>query len=73
VAYFVPKGNTNYWSAGFGYRESKWYIDLAVINKTYVERFYPYNYKKLDKTRRIDPGKVSTTNFNIVATLGFRF
>jgi hypothetical protein len=73
VAYLVPKGNANYWSAGFGYREGRWYIDLAVINKTYSERFYPYNYKKLDTTRRIDPGKVNTTNFNIVTTLGFRF
>jgi len=73
VAYFTPRGNTNYWSAGIGYRESKWFIDLAVINKTYSERFYPYNYSKLDASRQENPGKVTTSNFNIVATLGFRF
>lgn len=73
VEYFVPKGNTNYWSAGIGYRESRWFLDLAVINKTYTEKFYPYNYKKLNPAIADSPGTVKTSDLNLVATLGFKF
>jgi hypothetical protein len=71
--YFVQNGNTNYLTAGVGYRESNWYIDLALINKTYSEKFYPYNYGKLDASYATIPGNVNTSNLSIVTTLGFRF
>ena len=73
VDYFVPNGNTQYYTAGIGYRETNWYFDIAFLNKRYSQKFYPYNYSKLDATRAGEPGKVTTLNYNFVATLGFRF
>lgn len=73
VDYFVPNGNTQYYTAGIGYRETNWYFDIAFLNKRYSQKFYPYNYSKLDATRVGEPGKVTTLNYNFIATLGFRF
>ena len=73
VEYFVPSGNTQYLTAGLGYRESKWYIDLAVINKVYNEKFYAYNSRKLAPNRANVAGMVTTSNINVIATIGLRF
>lgn len=73
VEYFVPNGNTQYLTAGLGYRESNWYIDLAVINKVYDEKFYAYNSNKLVPNRANVAGIVTTSNINIIGTIGLRF
>lgn len=73
VEYFVPSGNTQYLTAGLGYRESNWYIDLAVMNKVYVEKFYAYNSSKLAPGRANVAGMVSTSNINVIGTIGLRF
>ena len=73
LAYTVQNGNTNYLTAGVGYRESNWYIDVAFMNKTYSENFYAYNYRKLHSDFASVPGKISTSNMSVLATIGFRF
>lgn len=73
VEYFVPSGNTQYLTAGLGYRESNWYIDLAVMNKVYDEKFYAYNSSKLAPGRANVAGMVTTSNINVIGTIGLRF
>ncbi len=73
VEYFVPSGNTQYLTAGLGYRESNWYIDLAVMNKVYDEKFYAYNSGKLAPGRANVAGMVTTSNINVIGTIGLRF
>ncbi len=73
VEYFVPSGNTQFLTAGLGYRESNWYVDLAVMNKVYDEKFYAYNSSKLAANRANVPGNVTTSNINIIGTIGLRF
>ena len=64
--YFRHKG-TNYFTAGFGYRGSAWYFDAAFVNKNLTEDFVPYNM--LDS----NPAKLTTRNYDVVATIGLRF
>lgn len=71
--YFVQNGGTQYFSAGIGYRENNWYIDFAFLNKIYNTKFYPYNYNKLNSNRATEAGRISVSNINLIATLGFRF
>ena len=68
---FYRNNNTNYFSAGFGYREASWYIDCAYMNKILDESFYPYNSNKL--AYAVNPAKVITSTNNIVVTLGLKF
>lgn len=71
--YFVHKG-TEYLTAGIGYREAKWYFDLAVMNKIYKETFYAYNSNIIaNENLRGKSANITTTNFSVVATLGFKF
>ena len=59
-------------TAGLGYRENNWYIDVAVMKKTIYEKFYPYNTGKLNSAYAIAPATVNTSNLSIFATIGFR-
>jgi hypothetical protein len=68
---FFKNNSTNYFSAGFGYREANWYIDCAYMNKMLNESFYPYNSNQLDLA--VNPAKVTTNTNNLVVTLGLKF
>jgi len=68
---FYRNNNTNYFSAGFGYRESNWFIDCAYMNKILNESFYPYNSNNLADA--VQPAKIITSTNNIVVTLGLKF
>lgn len=70
--YFIHN-RTDYFTAGMGYREAGWYIDLAYMNKALNETFYAYNSTILATNLKVNPATVKTTNNNIVMTLGFRF
>lgn len=77
TSYFLHN-STNYLTAGFGYRESNWFIDFAFVNKTINETFYPYNTNNLVKDYQnnnlaVNPAKVITNNTNAVVTLGLKF
>jgi hypothetical protein len=68
--YFINNG-TNYITAGIGYHQDNWYLDLAYMNKTLSETFYPYNSNNL--TYKVNPASVSTNTNNLAVTIGFRF
>lgn len=73
--YFL-NNSTNYLSAGFGYREANWFIDLAYMNKIMDESFYPYNTNKIAESNpslAVSPASVITTNSNIIVTVGLKF
>lgn len=73
---FFQHNSTNYLTAGFGYRESGWFIDFAYMNKIVDETFYPYNTSSIAETNpnlAVNPAKLSTKNNNIVVTLGLKF
>ena len=70
--YFIHN-RTDYFTAGLGYREAGWYIDLAYMNKSLNETFYAYNSAILAADYKVNPATVKTTNNNIVITLGLRF
>ena len=70
VAYFL-NNNTNFYTAGIGYRQAGWYIDFAYINKFVDETFYPYNSNNL--AIRVIPADVQTTSNNFVFTVGLKF
>lgn len=71
VEYFIHN-STSYLTAGVGYRESNWYIDLAMMNKMVNESFSPYNSKKLASNLHVNPASLTNLNLNIVATIGFK-
>lgn len=64
--YYIHKG-TSYFTAGLGYRGNSWYIDGAFVNKNLSEDFMPYN------STNFSPAKVTTRNYDVVATIGFKF
>lgn len=64
--YFRHKG-TSYFTAGLGYRGNYWYFDAAFVNKNLQEEFMPYNLAY------VSPAKVATHNYDVVATIGFKF
>ena len=68
--YFLHN-STNYMTAGFGYRESSWFLDVAFVNKIVDQSFYPYNSNKLSVA--VQPASVITTNNNVLVSLGFKF
>jgi hypothetical protein len=70
--YFVKKGAT-YITGGLGYRESNWYVDFAVIHKTFEESFNPYNSKNLMSQFQIPSAKLTNTNLSFNATVGLKF
>ncbi|MEA4936203.1 MAG: outer membrane protein transport protein [Paludibacter sp.] len=71
VEYFI-QNSTSYLTAGVGYRESKWYVDLAIMNKMVNEKFSPYNSRKLGSNLQVNPASINNFNFNVVATIGFK-
>ncbi len=73
VDYLVQEGNSRYFTGGAGYRGRNWYVDLALINKVYSQKFYPYNNQSLDSNSNYAPANIRHNNFNVIATLGFRF
>lgn len=70
--YFVHN-KTDYFTAGIGYREAAWYIDMAYVNKLTDETFYAYNSSLLADGFKVNPATVKTTNSNIVISVGLRF
>ena len=68
--YFLHN-STNYFTAGFGYRESNWFVDVAFVNKIVDQSFYPYNSNKLAVA--VQPASLITTNNNVLVSLGFKF
>lgn len=86
--YFLHN-STNYFTLGFGYRESNWFIDFTYMNKVVDETFYAYNTNNLVKelllnattptqvnyarSLAINPASVITSTNNAVITLGFKF
>jgi long-subunit fatty acid transport protein len=70
---FFINNSTRYYTAGFGYRESNWYIDLAYVNKNLNETFYPYDSSYLADGYKAKPANVITTSNNLVFTVGLKF
>jgi len=70
--YFLHNG-TNYLTAGFGYREANWFIDFAYVHRNLNESFMPYNSNLLSANLAVTPASVTTTNNNILVTLGLKF
>lgn len=70
---FFINNNSKYFTAGFGYRESNWYIDFAYVNKNLNETFYPYDSSNLVDGYKALPASVITTNNNFVFTVGLKF
>jgi len=68
---YFKNNSTNYFTAGFGYREANWFIDCAYMNKTLDESFYPYNSNNLSIA--VNSAKVTSTTNNIVVSLGLKF
>lgn len=62
---------TNFYSLGFGYRESNWFMDCAFMSKLTDEIFYPYNSNLL--ANKANSALVQTLNNNFVLTLGLKF
>ncbi len=87
VHYFI-NNQTNFISAGIGYRESNCYMDLAYVNKTVNETFYAYNSFAGDlltimqnrfptetnsDNLKVKPANVNTMSNNLVFTIGLKF
>lgn len=73
---FFGHDGTNYFTAGFGYRESDWYLDFAYVNKQVKEFFVPYNSTAIASANQnlaVTPATITNKINNIVVTLGFRF
>lgn len=66
MEYFRHRG-TNYITAGLGYRGDYLYFDAAFVNRNLTEDFVPYN------TINNNPATVKTHDYNVVATIGFKF
>lgn len=70
--YFVHN-KTNYITAGIGYREASWYIDMAYVNRLTDQTFFAYDSSYLTGGYKVNPATVNTTNNNIVISVGLRF
>ncbi|MDL2290411.1 hypothetical protein LJB95_03305 [Paludibacteraceae bacterium OttesenSCG-928-F17] len=64
--YFIHDGK-NYFTLGAGYKGRYWNFDLAFVNKNLHEKFAPYYHEDMNLA------SVVTRNYDIVATVGFRF
>jgi hypothetical protein len=62
----VNKGSS-YFNAGFGYRDSDWYFDIAYSYHRLNETFYAFN------ASNVKPADITTNNNNIILTVGLRF
>ena len=63
--------NTSYITFGCGYHKPKWSVDLAYMNKTYNELFYPYDSSAM--SRKTEGATIKTTNNNLVLTFAYKF
>ena len=70
--YFL-NNSTNYFTGGFGYRESSWYIDFAYMKKITNDTFVPYSASVTPDHLEPVPATLVTTNNNFVVTLGLKF
>ena len=67
--YFL-NNKTNYYTAGFGYRETNWFLDFAYVHKELDEIFNPYRTSQLNTQ---NSATLTTKTNNILVTLGFKF
>ena len=65
--YFINQG-VQYITTGFGYRGNFWYFDAALVNRSVQEYFMPFAASNNNNSAR-----VTTHNFDVVATVGLRF
>ncbi|MDD5185277.1 MAG: hypothetical protein PHS84_08470 [Paludibacter sp.] len=71
--YFIHK-STNYISAGFGYQKENWFLDCAFQTSTYDETFYSYSGDiGIGLALKPAPANLTTTNNNLILTVGYRF
>ena len=67
--FFIHKG-ASYLTAGLGYRGNNWYLDGAFVNKNMKQDFMPY---RKDPDAVFKAAKVTTRNYDVIATIGLRF
>lgn len=70
--YFLHK-STNYLTAGLGYQKNNWFADVAFKYSTYNETFSPYSPNGVTLAQNEKPATLSTTNTNLVISLGYKF
>ncbi|MDR3704556.1 MAG: hypothetical protein P4L28_01450 [Paludibacteraceae bacterium] len=85
---FLLDDKTNYYSLGFGYRNSNgWFIDFAYQLKVCKQNYYAYgtttdsslsDYNASDRyayatSNLLEPAKITTKNNNFILTLGCKF
>lgn len=68
---YFKHNNTNYFSAGFGFRDSNWFIDFALMSKFLNETFMPYNTDMLPI--KANSASIISNNNNAVVSVGFKF
>lgn len=61
------KKSTDYYSAGFGFRDANWFLDFAYLLKNYKQEFYPYSLQGAPMAN------VNTLTNNFIATFGVKF
>jgi len=68
---------TNYFSLGFGYRESDWYADVTYSNVQNKGSYFSYNPNVVESSLfpsyKADPADVTTKEQNLTFTFGFKF
>jgi hypothetical protein len=67
---YFTTNKTNYYTAGFGYREANWFLDFAYVHKELDEIFNPY---KAAQPNTQNSANLTTKTNNILVTLGFKF
>lgn len=70
---FFLHNSTNYFTAGVGYRENGWFVDLAFVNKLLNESYYAFNSAAMDQAYATNPATVKTNNNNFVLSFGLKF
>ena len=65
------EGRYNY-TAGIGYRGTRFFADLAYVHTQYKDYYTPYSYTDASGTQ--EPGVFNSFRSNmLVATIGFKF
>jgi len=70
---YFTHNKTNYITAGMGYRENNWYVDMAYTNRLLDEDYHAFNTNGFNETYQVAPASVKTTNHRLVFTVGLRF
>jgi len=68
--YFLHN-STNYITFGLGYHKANWSVDIAYMNRTIKETFYPYDSNYM--ASKIQEAKLTTLNNNLAVTFGYKF